>query len=212
MARKIVTLQSEFPYHVTARCINKQWFDIPMDDVWDVMERYLYLSQKMYDLRFHSFVLMPNHFHMMVTTPAANISRAMQFFMGQTSQEITRISGRINQTYGSRHHKSLITNWHHYQNVYKYVYRNPVKGGLSRKVEDYKYSTLHSLFGMETSIIPLVEDTLLFEGTNQTMDWLNTRPLIRHEKDIRNALKHPIFKLVNDRITNRKNELETVLM
>jgi putative transposase len=212
MPRKLVTLQSEFPYHVTARCINKHWFDLPIDDVWLIMEDYLFLCQKIYCLQIHSFVLMPNHFHLIVSTPEANISKAMQFFMGNTSREITRLSGRINQTYGSRHHKCLITNWHYFLNVYKYVYRNPVKAGLCKRTDEYEFSTLFNLFGNRSTSIPIVEDTVLFDDPNQTMKWLNTKPLSRHEVEIKNALRRPVFSLAKSRITHKASELETLLM
>src|SRR5687768_41216 len=98
MPRRPVICNAEFPYHVTARCHNREWFDLPLDLVWNVMEDFLFLSQKMYSLRIHQFVLMPNHFHLVVSTPEGNISRSMQYFLSETSRQISTLSGRINQT------------------------------------------------------------------------------------------------------------------
>jgi putative transposase len=212
MARKLVTLSSEFPYHVTARCINREWFGIPMDDVWSLMEDHLFITQKIYSLSVQMFVLMPNHFHLVLSTPEANISRAMQFFMGKTSKEISRLSGRINQTYGTRHHKTLITRNHYLLNVFKYVYRNPVKAGLSDSVEEYPHSTLHGLLGKTKLVIPLIEDTILFPEVDGILRWLNTTPSDAHLDEIRRALRKPIFALSQNHNQKKPSELEHLLL
>lgn len=79
-----------------------------MPDAWSVMGDYLYLTTHLFSLEILSFVLMGNHFHLLVRAPQANISPAMNYFMRETSREVSRLSGRINQTYGGRHHKSVV--------------------------------------------------------------------------------------------------------
>jgi len=36
MPRAKTILQNEFPYNITARCINKEWFNLKMDTVWNI--------------------------------------------------------------------------------------------------------------------------------------------------------------------------------
>ncbi|MCB9024791.1 MAG: barstar family protein [Bdellovibrionaceae bacterium] len=66
-------LQNEFPYHVSARCINKEWFHIPMENVWDIFCRQLTYISWVYDAKVHAFVLKNNHFHLLVSTPRSNL-------------------------------------------------------------------------------------------------------------------------------------------
>ncbi len=214
MPRKRVPPNPDFPYHVTARCINREWFRIELPEVWSLMTDYLYLTSHLFSLEIQSFVLMSNHFHLVVRTPQANLSTAMNYFMRETSREITRKSGRINQTYGSRFHRSLITSHHYYMNVYKYVYRNPVRAGLCARVEDYPFSTLHGLLGQRKMLIPMVEDTLLFNPSldERHMKWLNTKSLSSHEEEIRKGLKRAVFSLVAGKNSGRPSELETRLI
>lgn len=80
MPRARAILQSEFPYHVTARCINREWFNVPMDKVWKIFCEELTRSHDVHNLQIHSFVLMSNHFHLIASTPEANISQAMHQF------------------------------------------------------------------------------------------------------------------------------------
>src|SRR5689334_21017913 len=91
--RKNVPIHSTDPYHITARCINKEWFRIPLTEVWSLMGDYLAVIEHEFKILIHAFVLMPNHFHLISTAPDANISVALNYFMRETSREITRLSG-----------------------------------------------------------------------------------------------------------------------
>jgi len=207
MPRAIFTHNPNTPYHISARCINKEWF-IGKSHVWDIMSDYLYFLKIGFNAEVHSFVLMSNHFHLIAKFPENNISKAMLYFMRETSKQITKKAGRINQTYGSRYFKSSITNPHHYMHVYKYVYRNPVEGKLSQTVEAYKYSTLHGLLGFNSLNFPTTEDTLLFENINDTLMWLNTAPKSENRIIIQKSLKRTVFKLPKSRKTRKLHELE----
>jgi len=214
MPRRRVPISAIHPYHINARCINREWFKIPLPAVWSLMEDYLYLVAHLYTLQIHSFVLMSNHFHWLLTAPEGNLSAALNYFMRETAREISRLSGRINQTYGSRNHKTLICSHHHFVDAYKYVYRNPVRAGICERVEDYPYSTLHGLVGRQRLAIPLCEDKLLFTPAydEKTLLWLNKKPKEGHEEEMRKVLRRPVFELVTDRKTQKPSGLELELL
>ncbi len=191
MARTIVPISLDYPYHITARCINRQWFSLKLPCVWSIMSDYLFLCQQLYSIKIHSFVLMPNHFHLLVTAPKGNLSRFLLYFMRETSREISRRSKRINQTFGSRNHKCLIDRYSYYINCYKYVYQNPLRAELTRQVEEYEFSTLSGLLGLTQLVILVVEDPLLFDPIPEqsTLDWLNEWGGPQYDEDLRLALK-----------------------
>lgn len=209
MPRAKAILQSDFPYHVSARCINKEWFNIPMGDVWDIMSRQLMYVSIAYGVQIHSFVLMNNHFHLLISTPKANLSEAMWNFMSQTSTYLTEAGNRINQTYGSRHFRSVISHGHYFNHAYKYIYLNPVVAGLCERAEDYPYSTLHGLLGRRHLFIPVVEDKLLFGDTDQILTWVNRRPSDEDWGAVSLAMKRPEFKFGKDKKTKRVLTLES---
>ncbi len=78
MPRAHAILQSEFPYNISARCINRDWFQIPMEEVWIIFCEELAETIQKHNLQVHSFVLMSNHFHLIASTPDANISQCIQ--------------------------------------------------------------------------------------------------------------------------------------
>ncbi len=187
----------ENPYHITGRCLNKEWFSIPMPVVWDILSEFLYFVSYSYDLRIHQFVLMGNHFHMIASSPNGQLSSAMQFFMSQSSRALAGEANRINHIWGARFYRSEITTYNHFLNCYKYNYRNPVSAGITQKVEDYRFSSLHGLLGFSTLIIPVEEDLTLFSDVEGTLSWLNRSPSEQSLDLIRRALKRRVFKLPN---------------
>jgi REP element-mobilizing transposase RayT len=179
-----------------------------MTDVWEIFSRQLFFIHHGFGVRIHSFVLMSNHFHLLISTPEANLSDAMASFMKETSRWLNLGAGRINQTYGARHTRSVIANDWHFRHAYKYVYRNPVQAGICKRVEDYSFSTLNGLFGQRHLFIPLQEDTLLTGDPEATLAWLNEKPALDNWETVGLALHRPKFSLPKDRNTKREHSLE----
>lgn len=204
MPRSKAILQSDYPYSITARCINREWFNISMNRVWDIFCEELTYVHKIHNLNIHSFVLMSNHFHLIASTPEANISQAMQQFMHRSSRALTKEGNRINQTFAGRHYKCILNSESYYLSAYKYNYRNPVTAGICTFVEDYPYSTLQMNLGLSDQKIPLVFDTLLNEDPRGILQWLNTIPDPEKLEAVQWGLKRPYFKSKKSTITNRR--------
>ncbi len=200
------------PYHLTARCINRDWFELPMDHVWDLMSRQLYLSRSLFGLKIFSFVLMSNHYHLIAQAPEGNLSQAMRYFQRETSRELTKSSSRLNQTWGSRFYRSRLGSYHYFLQAYKYVYQNPLRAEACNWAEAYPYSTLSGILGQNQLLIPIEYDTVLFEGNlEETLGWLNRLPEQNQKEEVRKALRRQDFKFAMDRRTKKKSSLEELL-
>lgn len=203
MPRAKTILQSDYPYNITARCINREWFSIPMENVWSIFCDELTETVSRYDLQIHSFVLMSNHFHLIATTPKSNISNCMQYLMGKTSRRLTQFGNRINETYGGRYYKCILQSHTYYLNAYKYNYRNPVTAGLCELVEDYYFSTLSALVKSQKSQIPLIEDLTYTSAPKETLSWLNQRPEAVKLEAAKWGFKKQYFKSKKCQVTNK---------
>lgn len=159
------------------------------------MSAQLQFSAHAFNLEILAFVLMPNHFHLILKTPYSNLDKAMAWFMRETSRQLVKHSGRINQTYGARHYRSLIKTHHYFLHAYKYLYLNPIRAGLACRVEEYSYSTLPGLLGLRHMSIPIVEDLTLFSDVEGTIRWLNQIPEDGEWETIRKALRRKEFTL-----------------
>lgn len=208
MGREKFICNTELPYHITARCINRDWFSIDSDLVWEIMTTHLHFMQMAFEIRIHAFVLMSNHFHLIAVSPKGNLSAAMRFFMSESGRDLRRLSNRINLTYGSRFHRSLLSSPIYYLHAYKYLYRNPIEAGLCARVEDYKYSSLQGLLGKDRIWVPIFDDENWGDWNSRlvTLAWLNTKPPKDDWGLVRKGLKKGVFKI--SRLKNHLSHLE----
>ncbi len=202
MARHLTILQSDFPYNISARCINREWFNVPMWRVWKICSEELTDTVEKHKLVIHSFVLMSNHFHLVASTPNANISQCMHHFIGRSSRRLTLAGNRINSTYAGRHYKCVLHSPNYYLNAYKYNYRNPVTAGIVSSVEDYQFSTVPGIMGLTEKVIPTVEDTTDISDSNGTLEWLNHAPDPVKLEAARYGFKRQYFSSKKCRRTN----------
>lgn len=209
MPNKYVIKDCPGPFHVTARSINKEWFSIPMENVWEIFSNQLYFLHHAFKFKIHSFVLMANHYHLIVSTPDLNLSEGMAYFQRECSRELNRQGNRMNRTFAGRYFKSHLANEHYFSSCYKYVYQNPIRKGIVDRCENYRFSTLHGLLGQAHLIIPIVEDTLLFsQDLIEYLKWINEMPNPRDLESMRNALRRGVFKLRKRLDTCGPNTLE----
>ena len=96
--------------------------------------------------RVHAYVLMSNHYHLLVETPKANLVRGMHWFQATYSMRYNlrhRLSGHL---FGGRY-KSLIIDpdeQGYFAVVSDYIHLNPARAGLTnnKRLKSYRWSSL----------------------------------------------------------------------
>ena len=88
MPRKPVERSRNNYYHITARSNNREFFYLPVLNVWDLMTKKLAKLQRDHGIKIAAFVLMNNHFHLLLLTPNEDIDKIMYFFMKEVTLEI----------------------------------------------------------------------------------------------------------------------------
>jgi REP element-mobilizing transposase RayT len=181
-----------------------------MEDVWSNSTSYLYFIKYAFELRLHAFVLMPNHFHLIVSTPRQNLSEAMNYFMREMSRSVNNQAQQINQLWGARFHRCEVDSYQYYLNAYKYVYYNPVKAILVDRCELYRFSTLNGLIDASNSFLS-IEDDIIFSGAlEDNLRWINRKPNPDDLEAVRLALRRKKFKLPSRK--TYRHPLETQLL
>jgi len=85
----------------------------------------------------HEFVVMPDHFHALLTpAPEISVERAMQFIKGGFSHRLGR--GSIWQA-GFTNHR--VRDLEDYEKHQEYIRMNPVRAHLAECAEAYRYSS-----------------------------------------------------------------------
>jgi len=146
-------LRIEYPgalYHVTNRGNDRK--AIFKDDT----DRYKFIellsrSLAVYSVKLYSFVLMSNHFHLLIETPLGNLSQFMRHFNISYTSSFNRRHRRSGHLFQGRYKSFLVDEDEYLSMVSCYIHLNPVKVGAVRKktaaeqleiLWNYKWSSL----------------------------------------------------------------------
>src|SRR6266404_5016168 len=99
-----------------------------------------YREQKKYLL--HEFVVMPNHFHLLIT-PAeeSTLEKSVQFVKGGFSHRVRKELGFVGEVWQTSFEDRRIRELADYQGFAEYIHQNPVRAGFVSKPEDYPYGS-----------------------------------------------------------------------
>lgn len=125
-------LRIQYPgalYHVTNRGNERK--PIFKDD----KDRYKFLeiltrSLAIYSVKLYSFVLMSNHFHLLVETPLGNLSEFMRHFNISYTSAFNHRHRRSGHLYQGRYKSFLVECDEYLSMVSRYIHLNPVKVGV----------------------------------------------------------------------------------
>ena len=143
-------LRIEYPgalYHVTSRGNEREPIFIEdadrhvfLDRLGEVVESHLWLC--------HAYCLMTNHYHLLVETPEANLSRGMRRLNGRYSQGFNRRHERVGHLLQGRFTGVLVERESHLLELARYVVLNPVRARMVAAAEDYRWSSLRATVGL----------------------------------------------------------------
>jgi putative transposase len=156
-------LRVEFPgavYHVTSRGNARQVvFENDSDrrefleGLQDCAERFRWL--------FHAYCLMDNHYHLLIETREANLSRGMRRLNGNFTQAFNKTYHRVGHLFQGRYKAILVEKESHLLELCRYVVLNPVRAGLVKKIEDWEWSSFGATAGSSSVPAYLSVDWIL---------------------------------------------------
>lgn len=106
---------------------------------------YGYRAQQKYQL--HEFVLMPTHFHLLLT-PETALERAMQLIKGGFSFHVRTIV-RSKDIWARGYVDHRVRDVSDYSHHRDYIHQNPCKAGLAARPEAYPYSSAFPGFELD---------------------------------------------------------------
>jgi len=141
MARLPRFVIPELPQHVIQRGNNRQRILFDEEDYWFLWEKLKTAADK-FDCSIHAYVLMPSHFHLLLTPHGdTGIGKLMQYVGRYYVQYFNHRHERAGTLWEGRYRATLIDPAHYLLPVSHYVEDNPCRAGLVEQTADYGWSS-----------------------------------------------------------------------
>ena len=136
-------LRIEYPdawYHVMNRGRHGEPVFRKQDD-YHIFIELLKETVDMWNLRVGAYCLIPNHYHLLIQTPDANLSRCMRHLNGVYTQRFNRNHLFDGQLFRGRYKAILVEGDSYLLELVRYVHRNPFAAGLVKVIDKYPWSS-----------------------------------------------------------------------
>lgn len=109
-------------------------------------DRYMFLKalgemSERFEVEILAYVLMPNHYHLLMKTHQANLSRSMQWFGVTYTNRFNTRHRRSGHLFQGRFKSMVVENDAYLMQLSCYIHRNPMRAGIVNDLTDYRWSS-----------------------------------------------------------------------
>ncbi|WP_341581600.1 transposase [Marinobacter metalliresistant] len=124
-----------------------------LDILGSTCERYNWLC--------HAYCLMGNHYHLLIETPEANLSKGMRQLNGLYTQYFNRAHGRVGHVFQGRYKAILVEKETYLRELARYIVLNPVRAEMVSFPPEWPWSSYRATAGEVPPLDHLTTDWLL---------------------------------------------------
>ena len=156
------------------------------------------------DCKIVSFVLMPDHFHLVANPRGGNIRNSMGNLKSKTAKAIIQRSPMDTYAVGGRNQVwqesfkalPLWSSWMIEQKI-NYIHANPIRAGLCDATEEYPWSSFHDLYRDNRDPLLKVDKWWWWDGEEELREssargWEQRRMEAMQERISKNAEKNKL--------------------
>jgi REP element-mobilizing transposase RayT len=114
-----------------------------------------------FEIDLFAYVLMDNHYHLLLCSRRANLSRAMQWLGVTYTNRFNARHSRSGHLFQGRFKSMLVQNDAYLMRLSYYIHRNPLRAGMLERLADYRWSSYRAYAYGKTEV-----------------DWLNTKVIL----------------------------------
>ena len=132
-----------------------------------------------FNLEIYAYVLMSNHYHLLLKTADANLSKAMQWFGTTYTRQFNLNNHTGGHLFQGRYKSIIVQNDAYLLRLSCYIHRNPLRAGIVERIANYKWSSY-----------------LYYAYKKKPPGWLITKPILNqvsgadHHKAYRMKVQH----------------------
>lgn len=211
-------------YHVIQRGIERKNIFLSDKDK-ERFFAYLNSAHQAYSAIIHAYILMNNHYHIILETPRANLSKIMHYLNTAYAAYFNSKHKRVGPLYQGRFKAILVQEDEYLHHLSRYIHLNPVRVGISKLPEEYPWSSYSYFISNQKTPRWLNVNFILSifdESTSKAKRSYKQFVLdgIGSEKDIirQNTLKglilgsHDFFASIKAKFINAKDDYEIPIL
>lgn len=139
MARRPRLFAPGLLYHVIVRGNQRQKTFLTDQDYQAYVERIARYRQK-YGVTLYAYCLMPNHVHLLLECLDKPLGKFMQGLQQSYTQYFNRVHRKVGHLFQGRYKAIVCEKDEYLLGLIRYIHLNPVRAGLLRRPERYRYS------------------------------------------------------------------------
>lgn len=105
-------------------------------------------AHSQFNIEIHAYCLMTNHYHLLIKTPLANLSRAMRHINGVYTQRYNRLNQTDGPLFRGRFKAILVDSDAYLLHLTKYIHLNPLEARIVDHLNKYKWSSYEAFIGL----------------------------------------------------------------
>ena len=140
-------LRIQYPdawYHVMNRGRRGEKIFATKEDYWSFVDLLEELDE-VFNVKIAAYCLMSGHYHILVQTPDANLSRSMRHLNGVYTQRYNKRHFCDGQLFRGRYKSIVVESDSYALELVRYIHRNPLEAGLVDNLQKYQWST-HKIY------------------------------------------------------------------
>jgi REP-associated tyrosine transposase len=121
-----------------------------VQEVAEILVRRILVCRDKAAYQLHEFVVMPNHFHLLMTPgESTTLEKAVQLIKGGSSHEIHAQRGSRMEIWQVGFHDWTIRDGEDYRAKVRYIHMNPVQAHLVEKPADWRFGSASGKFSLD---------------------------------------------------------------
>jgi len=130
-------------YHIISKGNERRSIFLGVDD-YKVFLNVLEEMSDRFEVDIFAYVLMSNHYHLLIRTHQKNLSKSMQWLGTTYTRRFNVKHSRSGHLFQGRFKSILVQNDAYLMQLSCYIHRNPLRAGLVNRLADYPWSSYRS--------------------------------------------------------------------
>ena len=181
MARKI-RIEDTGYHHIINRGVNRQVIFDTLKDKDKFLEIVCEVALH-YDFKIHSYVLMSNHYHLLIENQRENLSHGMRRINASYAMYYNKKYKRTGHLWQDRFKSWYLFDENYLFTLFKYFEFNPISANISSKVGEYPYTLLYDI--VKGSVRECMRDSFILKWYDDTSELLKSLDIYMTEEELK---------------------------